>query len=773
MVAPRRLLLINAVLFFMVLLCDTLLSRGVRFRPPQRAPFDYATALAHQKNFSNDVRVLGSENFNQTLSHMFVTFAHAQQRKEQQGALKARLGYSESSLSYVTTDNVSHIPQGLRNYFAVFDNMDRMENWRRRPLFVGLRHDSAYEGIEYYESVVYTSAILEVITAMSQVLNHKSRPVTFIFLNNWLHERESLYEILRNNCSSGNFLFLRSIGVGPPFAMVDKSNASSSMLRALRKIPGIVMYSGLSRLFGTKSKLWSMDGGLTLGFLGNPKYHRTKLDVDRSQGRDMRYVGEAMLSLSLDPEVPDEDEEAFSFGIAPFVLIVRESLWKKVTVCVFVVSFALILLHYQRTYGTVVRPAVGILRRGCYVLCIVFVVCVCYLLFGFALAVMNPGSCEGFSYISYFVLVAAIECLFLSMLRSELEMEWRGLHIVLLAVAALVLRDRDESMCLVLTLLPQLVLYGLSSFYRLNRVVALMLVCVSLLPSTFLFALVMKPLSQTLAVSPKITADIVPLLGVLLYSLNFLLSAMPFILADEKEKFQYTGELLYVAMAIFFYFLVQPFAFTMSDSITGTFTEFLFSNRNDCVVVFRPDGSSRLASRIAGGLKKPIRYEPHMDPIVLNRPSGAVFTATYSNISRTDIPDMRHCHVASRTTTGRRRVKIRLDKQIAENVRQVALVIYCPTRSCLAPSMGNPPHVTTRESNNTVILMYSGMSNSFSAEIELKSGMEDSLRIDMLLMLRRSTPQKRKFLSAFPDYVQDRPDPMGIGGSVFVHTLKL
>ena len=775
MVALRRLLLVNTAAFFMVLACDVILSGRVRFRPPQRAPFDQSAALAHQKNFSNDLRILGSENFNQTLSHMFVTFSHAQKRKDQPGALQSRLGYSESSPSYVTLDNVSHRPHGLRTYFAVFDNDDRMENWRRRPLFVGLRHDSAYEGIEYYESVVYSSAILEVVNAMSMVLNRKTRPVTFMFLNSWLHEKESLYEILRDNCSSGNFVFLRSIGVGHPFAMIEKSNASSSMLRALRKIPGIVVYSGLSRLFGTKSKLWSVDGGMTLGFLGNPKYHRTKLDVDRSQGRDLRYVGEAMLSLALDPEVPGDDEEAFAIGIAPVVLIVRESLWKKVTVCLFVVCIGLILLHYQRTYGTVARPAVGILRRGCYVLCMLFVVCGCYMVFGFALAVMNPGSCEGFSYMSYFALAAAIECLFLSMLRSfepELEAEWRGLHIVLLAVAALLLRHRDESMCLVLTLLPQLALFGLSLFYRLNRGVALVFVCMSLLPSTFLFALVMRPLTQTLAASPKLTADVVPLLCVLVYSLNLLLAAMPFILAAEKEKFHYAGELRYVAIAIFFFFLVQPFSFTMSDSITGTFTEFVFSNRNDSVVVFRPDGGSRIASRIAGRLKMPIRYESHMDPIVLDKPSGAVFTAAYSNISRTDIPDMRHCHVASRSTVGRRRVKIRLDKPIAQNVRQVALVIYCPTRSCLAPSMGKPPHVSTRESNNTVILMYSGISNSFSSEIELNGGMED-LRIDMLLMLRHSTPQKRKFMSAFPDYIQDRPDPMGISGSVFVHTLKL
>lgn len=778
MLSPRRLLVLNLFFFLAILLCDSVISGTLPLKRVRDSGFNLRRAMEHSQNFTGDLRTYGSNTHNYTIHHIHNVFHKIQKRhRKPQARVGPRLGLAVIPAHLAARQGVNHVPCERAQYLANFRGPGESP-----PLYIGVKHDGGTEGVGYHDTAIYSASALEMCDSISRSDQQLSLNggLAFFFITGVHDCEQALRYILITNNTDGNFLYFDSVGVKKPFAVLQQSKESGQLVRALSKTWGIAMFSGIERLFRSDAELWTLTGGVRLGFMGNSKWHRTELDFGGSGGKDLEFVGNLMAEIVKNkPQIVSE--EVFAFGFSPLIVVVEKRFWQS-CVC-FIVAIPVLLIAiavYQRRQwllenkraNTLSLMQQGFLFVG--VLAVMFGVC---LLFGFALSVMNPGSCAGFSCFSYIALIIAFEFLFMSLVHG-LELgtntPWRALYIVILSVAAFLLRNHGESISLCLTLAPQLILFALSRWFSIAPTVDLFFSCLSLLPPTFVFVLMIGPITQAYMNSPSLLADIVPLSVVLLYCINFILAALPSAIARTVGSLPYQKKFGYVAFIVFSFFLIQPFSFTSGDNIIGEFAEYIFDSKNETLVTFTPRGGSRMASRVMSAISSnsSLEYIPHMSPVVLNSPTGPSFVQRFYNISGRNMLDLRHCHVHTKQTRHGRQVRVILDQQIVDEVLDVAFVMYCPNKRSLLRWNGKKPlYTTTPRSNSTAVFMYTGVMSPITWDVHVTA--EEDVALDILFVLQKSSSEKRRFTAQFGKHVHHSPDPKSLGSRIFIHSIEV
>ena len=774
--AVWRFLFANTV-FFCSVCVFAAFSRGkLSFMEPRDAGFSLPRALAHQASLSTDLRMRGSKTYEKAMNYIIAAFQAITDEPVKVSSWKDRKMLSFETVPVVpafTSDTGVNVLEMSGNHllFKISSKYPMQDN----PLMIVMKMDTGTDGVDHYESTLYCAAAIEaarvVFTDPSLVLY---RQVWFLFATGGLNIESVLSRYVMENFTTGSVLYLNSVGPGRPWTLLERSWRSSSMVRALARIPGMVMYSGIARLFGWKGAMVKSGCAVKMGFMGNPLQHHTRMDAQQASNDDLLYVGNAILSFLRRYNPDGKEKPVFAFGISPLLIVVRQRLWKKVVRVTLVLAVLCLVVVQLRKVATWVSMFKRLILHVVMIGVIVIVCCI----FGYALSVVNPTSYGFASFIWSVLLVLCIECfvLYLAGTCSFVNgYEWRIVHVLCLTVLLIAFRNEDESVPLVLTLVLQLVLLVISSCVPIPMVAEFSLLYISTLPFTVIFSMVLVPLCLQSMLDPSSLSDFTSLLLLMCYALNMALSVMPWCLSEMKMKdFRWIGVLPLVVSLMF---LVRPVSFSKEAIVAGTVTQFVNDSTNESVITFVPFAGNKVAHAVyTATADQNWTYEPSCRSNWLLRSSTPCFSMIKQSPSTAQALTLgEDYNVTTRVGNSEsRRLRVSFGNRICKLANHVMFAIPCAERqACISKRSGGirPSYIRTQRSKWTVLFLLAGAKTPFTFEVELNGGAP--IPVDIMFIMNQKSPELRRVIESFKSNIQHSPDLFDLGGSILVHTLHV
>ena len=772
--AVWRFLFANTV-FFCSVCVFAAFSRGkLSFTAPRDTGFSLPRAITHEVSLSSGVRVPGSIAYEYAIKYIVSAFQAITDEPVKVSSWKDRKVLSFETVPVVpsfTSDSGVNVLEmsGSHLLFKISSKYPMQDN----PLMVVMKLDTGTEGLDHYESTLYCAAAIEaarvVFTDPSLVLY---RQVWFLFATGGLDIEKVLSRYVMENFTTGSVLYLNSIGPGRPWTMLERSWRSSSMVRALAEIPGMVMYSGIAKLFGWKGALVKNGCAVKMGFMGNPLQHHTRMDAQQTSNDDLLYVGNAIMSFLRRYNPDGKEKPIFAFGISPLLIVVRQTLWKKVVrVIIGIAMLCLVVVQFRK-----MATWISMFKRLLLHVVILGVIVLVWCIFGYALSVVNPTSYGFASFIWGALLVLCLEC-FVVYLAGTCSFvngfEWRMVHVLCLTVLLVAFRNEDESLPLVLTLVLQLVLLLISRWVSIPMVVEFVLLYLSSLPFTVIFSMVLGPLCFQSMLEPSLLSDFVSLLLVMCYALNMALSVMPWCLSQMKSKdFRWIGVLPLVISLVF---LVRPVPFSKEAFVPGTLTQFVYDSSNDSVITFVPFAGNKVAHAVYTATQN-WTYEPSCRSNWLIRSSTPCFSMVKQSPNMAQALTLgEDYNVTTRVGNSEaRRLKVSFGNRSQKLSNHVMLAIHCSGRqACIRKWSGGirPSYIRTQRSKWTALFSVTGPKTSFTFEAEFNGGAP--IPVDIMFVMNQKSSELRRVIESFKSKIQHSPDLFELGGSIVIHTLHV
>ena len=761
-----RFLLANSVILLSLFFFAQLFSSGFFRKRESSHGFLLRKARTHEMELSNSIRVPGLQGYHSALQYFYNVFENI---SDEARKTKRTVGFTHASPVSTFTSEIGANYMELSGANLIFKISCR-KCMTQQPLLIATQFDTPAVSVAQYESTLYCAAALEVLRVVASDPSFLlSRPISFMFVSGTQAE-ESLDRYVAENFTDGHVLYLSSIGTGRPWTGFGSADRSSSIIRALAAIPGMVLYSGISRFFRSKGTILRETGAVKGVFMGNPSQHHTSLDVELSGGSDLLYIGDLLLSFLKNYKPDAREKKIFAFGVSPLTILVERKVWKKVVITVLII--------------TCLSCVVGVFRwkknaNWLLLLCLILFVCLFSFVFGYSLLVVNPSSYASSPYVSFILMFIGCECLalfFIGSCRVASGPEWRVIHCLCLALYLYFVRNDDQSVPLVLTLIPQILLLMGSMVLRFHAVVEFIGIYISLMPITILFSLLFKSMCLYSLSQPDRSSDVRPLAFVLFYALNFMLSFFPWCLSEGCDILtspKNSGVGIIVTLVLLF---VSPFFNSREVCISGTFGQLVFPSSQESVAVFAPFAGKKIAPVLYRSLVLDnFSYEPRCSHQMRIHSSGPCFSkmidpkrVPWSSFSQ-------DCNVTSRFDgSGSRLLKMTCGRAVSSASKQVMIMVPCPdNRTCLTARSGGvrPVYIQTRRSKRTAVFILSGMTGPIHFEAGLKTDLPVSIEVSFFT--QQKSVEMRKFMESFKVNVQHCPDGVDTGGSIIVRQYEV
>lgn len=761
-----RFLLAHSVILLSLFFFAQLFSSGFFRKRESSHGFLLRQARIHEMGLSSSVRIPGLQGYQSAIQYFYSVFENI---SDEARKTKRTVGFKHVSpiSTFASEIGANYIELNGANLIFKISSRKCMT---QQPLLIAAQFDTPAVSVAQYESTLYCAAALEVLRVVASDPSFVlSRPISFMFVSGAQAE-ESLNKYVAENFTDGHALYLNSIGTGRPWTVFGTADRSSSIIRALAAIPGMVLYSGISRFFASDGTILRVSGAVKGVFMGNPSQRHTSLDVELSHGSDLLYIGDLLLSFLKNYKPDAREKKIFAFGVSPLTIIVERKMWKKIVVTVLIVtslSCIVGVFRWKKNVNWLLLP------------CLILFVCLFSFVFGYSLLLVNPSSYASSPYVSFIIMFIGCECLalfFVGSCRVASGHEWRVIHCLCLTLYLYFVRNDHQSVPLVLTLIPQILLLLGSMVLRFHTVVEFIVIYISLMPATILFSLLFKSMCLYSLSQPDRSSDARALAFVLFYALNFLLSFLPWCLSEGCDILtspKKTGVGIIVALVLLF---VSPFFNSHDVCISGTFGQLVFPSFQKSVVVFAPFAGKKIAPVLYRSLVLDnFSYEPRCSYQMRINSSGPCFWKT---VDPKKVPwgsFSQDCNVTSRFDgSGARLLKMSCAMASSSVSKQVMIMLPCPdNRTCLTARAGGirPVYTQTRRSKRTAVFILSGMTGPIHFEAGLKTDLPVSIEVSFFTQHKRV--EMRKFMESFKVNVQHCPDGVDTGGSIIVHQYEV
>jgi hypothetical protein len=732
------------------------------------AGFSVTRALVHQINLSSSIRIAGASSYTTAMNYISQVIHSFHGANKMKNGMELNLQHWQGTIHSTDDFGWNHIQQDANHSILSIKNKHFQIG---PPLVLFVQLETGDSGHAYYESTIYIAALLEAIQVLVSdeafVLNS---PIHIAFVSGLYYINSVLDTFVSTSYLDGDFLFLSGFGTERPWTLVSTSDYALSVLTTLSRIPGVIIDTSIGSVytfFTGKSLGHPINyrlNGAEMSFIGNPTRHRTSFDIDQSRGRDLAYVGQRLLAFIRSHKRDISETSVAAVGMAPVVLLIdRDSLPT--------ISNALIVMGTLLLFWLFDWKAIPSFLRDLGRFCIAIIGCIIFwLLYGCALHSVNPGSylSRPWTYSIVLTLTAALLIAStLSLSGLERAENVRIIRLTGYVVTARLLRDSDLMLHV-----------GISMFTIICAELPLWIPRVfleftSVVPVTFSFGLMYKMLALSVQSIPTVWSDVAPLGIVFAYALHVVIAGLPFSLGEGFFKVRPSYTLL-GALILITFFLMKPFSHSSENLVTGTFTQFIFSDTPRSVLTFIPAGGKKHVPSIVQGMKQE-EHQTYRAKCARNRLMTADQPCFFKVVSNASLPAafFKWPTLEFRSDTiedGIRLVTFHI-ANLRDRAEAVMFAIYCPNGTrCVRKWDGRADvnYIKTTMAEATVPVRVAGVSRKFNMSFELAG--DAKVLIDVLYSVSKNTYMRSAFMGKYRTNVQHSSKVANIGGTVFVES---